>query len=145
MTASKQPLWRYEREPAGMGEWCYGIYRMDARMAYTEELAVAIVIVGGLNRDENSHSSRPVPDISSCELGDCEGCTQQPVFTCENNVQQRIKAERERVLGLIATYCACNGIEERIIGGDRFYEVEGTFSLPDFLNYIASLRGGEQK
>jgi len=55
------------------------------------------------------------------------------------------KAEREQVLGLIATYCACNGIEERIIGGDRFYEVEGTFSLPDFLNYIASLHGGEQR
>lgn len=52
------------------------------------------------------------------------------------------QAEREKVLALIATYLSYHGVEERIVGGDRFYEIEGTFSLADFITYIASLRSG---
>ena len=92
--------------------------------------------------DTRSHSSQPAPDISSCELGDCEGCTQQPVFTCENNVQQRIKAEREQMLGKIFEYMSSHGVEKRPEG---YYVVSGTFSLGGFVKYLESLRQQEEQ
>lgn len=95
-------------------------------------------------RQENPCEDNGCTDIENCD----EICQHSRIYSpiqMQEGKKAAVKAERERLLGLIATYCACNGIEERIIGGDRFYEVEGTFSLPDFLNYIASLRGGEQK
>lgn len=47
-------LWRYEKEPAGMGEYCYGIFRQSVRFANTDQEAYAMIMVNALNRDERS-------------------------------------------------------------------------------------------
>lgn len=55
-----QPLWTYKREPAGMGEWCYRIYRNNHYMLYAESESIAMIICNGLNRDEQSpHTPQP--------------------------------------------------------------------------------------
>lgn len=51
-TQMRKLLWRYEREPAGMGEWMYRIYRNNHYMLYAESESIARIIVNGLNRDE---------------------------------------------------------------------------------------------
>ncbi len=50
-------LWRYEKEPAGMGEYCYGIYRAGLRFCNTDQEAYAMIMVNGLNREEDLERS----------------------------------------------------------------------------------------
>lgn len=60
MTTPQQPeqQWTYKREPAGMGEWCYGFYRGDTRFFYTETESQARVILPLLNRPAPAQKTR---------------------------------------------------------------------------------------
>jgi len=48
--------------------------------------------------------------------------------------------ENQRIMRLIGTYLSYHGVEIHERQGEKYYVVEGTFSLASFIQYIESLR-----
>jgi len=92
------------------------------------------------------HTSAPAPDeITSCELGECDGCNSQPVFICKNAVKLRVKAEREQVLDELIDELPN---VERSFGGeqiDTYIETHELKELVESLRHQQEERQEQQK
>ena len=93
-----QPLWVYKREPAGMGEWCYHIYRNNHYMLYAESESIAMIICNGLNRDEQAHTSASqqridaLSELQMWRIRRMTGTLKKDVWIAWNEETDRINA-----------------------------------------------------